>query len=310
MIKFAYALDHDPTLAAVDAAIEGEVQHMRVYLGGSEIGRECDRRLWYRFRWAAREKFDAKTLYRFADGHASEDIMAARLGKVVSVTEQQAEFSDFGGHLKMHIDGVVSGLLQAPKTPHIWEHKCVNETSFNKLQKLKTLNEKTALQQWNAVYYAQAVLNMHYSGLTRHYLTCATPGTRDVISVRTEANDSFGRLLRAKAERIIFNDSAPPRISETETHYLCRMCPAAAVCFARERAPRSCRTCAHVTTMPDGKWLCELKQQHLSRDAQLAGCENHRHNPDMVGSKPVALDDGAVTYENGYLDRGPHGEDH
>ena len=77
----------DPTLVAVDAAIElrGNAEQHRPYLGMSAIGRACSRALWYGFRWCSPNTFDAATLKRFEDGHRGEDIQADRLRLVEGI---------------------------------------------------------------------------------------------------------------------------------------------------------------------------------------------------------------------------------
>jgi hypothetical protein len=51
----------------------------RGYLGMSGIGHDCSRKLWYDFRLCTFPDFDAITLLRFADGHASEALTAERI---------------------------------------------------------------------------------------------------------------------------------------------------------------------------------------------------------------------------------------
>ena len=299
----------DPTLSAVDAAIEAaQSRSMRPYLGMSAIGNPCERALWYQFRWAIQPEFNAATLYRFADGHKSEDIMAERLRMVkgielytVGADGNQFGFSDFGGHFRGHMDGAIKGLLQAPKTWHVWEHKATNEAKFKKLGKLKQeLGEKNALKEWDYTYYAQAILYMHYSGMERHYLTCATAGTRDHISVRTEANPDEAKKLIAKAERIIFSDRAPMPISTDASFYLCKWCPAKGFCFpdvyGQQKPLLNYRTCALVTPQRDGTWT--RKGQVIHFDMQSQTPDDHVLHPDMVPWKMLdGLDDETAVYE-------------
>jgi hypothetical protein len=293
----------DPTLDAMNAAMEARTEYKRGYLGMSSIGNECERQLWLSFRWTYTPSFDAKTLKRFADGHASEAIMAARLKATPGVTlidldpetGRQFGYRDFGGHFRGHADGHIEGLYQAPKTPHIWEHKCSEKMTA--LQKLTAQNEKTALKQWNETYYAQAVLYMDYGGYSRHYLTCSTPGTRDETSCRTDADPVHAARLKAKAERIIFADEAPARISEDETFFKCRFCDFADVCRFKKAPERNCRTCAHVTPRRDGTWHCAKYDAVRTYKEQEAGCGSHLYNPTTVPGKPVDAGDNFVEYE-------------
>jgi len=204
----------------------------------------------------------------------------------------------------------VLGILQAPKTWHILEIKA--SAKHEDLDKAKKkVGEKAALAEWNPVYYAQAALYMHYAGLDRHYLVCVSPGARKWTSVRTEVDPVHAEVLRAKAERIIFTDEAPPRIGGPDS-FACRFCDFAALCHGAEvRAERNCRTCMNATPMRDGTWRCEKFGHTLSKDDQVAGaqCSEHRLLPSLVpGEQYDVAWDGAVYYRMAaggeWLDRG------
>lgn len=300
----------DPTLDALRVAFEQRenAKERRAYLGMSSIGRPCERQLWYSFRWVYREQFDCDALWRFDDGFCCEDVMADRLRLVPGVqlrtvdpsTGQQFAFVDFGGHFRGHADGMISGILQAPKTLHVWEAKAVNDAKFAKLDKLKVqLGEKNALAEWDPVYYAQAVLYMAYSETTRHYLTCSTPGARSMTSVRTDTNLYAARALRAKAERVIFAAEPLPRISDDPAWFECKWCPAFDLCHGQAMAAVNARTCIHATPEPDGTWVC-AKCGTLSLDQQRKACPHHLYIPTLVKfAKPIDADPEAntVTYE-------------
>lgn len=286
----------DPTLDAVReaSALIGNAEPARPYLGMSAIGHPCERWLWYSFRWAVREQFDCDTLWRFDDGHRSEDVMADRLRLVPGVqlrtidasTGRQFGAVDLGGHFRGHADGLVTGLVQAPKALHVWEAKAVNEKKATELDKLKAVHgEKAALAKWDEVYYAQAILYMAYFEAPRHYLTASTPGARLMTSVRTDTNLDAARRLRAKAERIITAAEPLPRMSDDATFYRCRWCAAHAVCHGRKTLPAiNCRTCAHATPEldGDGRWSCARRGVDLSVEQQRAGCDQHRFIPALV----------------------------
>ena len=231
----------DPTLAAIDRELERREagQPRRTYLGASQIGEPCERKLWYSIQPdVPREAWEAATLRRFEDGHRSEAVMAERLRLVpgvelatVDANGEQFGFTDFGGRFQGHADGFIRGLLQAPVTPCVWEHKSVNEKRFAEFNKLKkNLDEKAVLQAWDPVYYAQGVMYMGYFDLTRHYLTVSTPGCRDVQSCRTDANPRMFDALREKARRIIEAEAPPARISERKEFYYCKWCQFREIC--------------------------------------------------------------------------------
>lgn len=231
----------DPTLEAADREMEARArqQPRRAYLGFSSIGHPCSRKLWYDLRATEPPNHDAATLKRFEDGHRGEALAALRLRMAPSVvlytvdpdTGRQFEFKDLDGKFSGHMDGAIYGLLQCPKRWSVWEHKCVAEKKQEKLSKLKDeLGEKNALAAWDEIYYAQAVLYMHYSGMERHYLTCSTPGERSTISVRTNADPTTAIKLIDKARRILESPFPLAKVSNDPSWWQCRFCEHAQVC--------------------------------------------------------------------------------
>jgi len=144
---------------------------------------------------------------------------------------EQMGFTDFDGRFRGHVDGVIRGLHQAPKAPHVWEHKDTKERKFNEFRKIKTKHgEKDALKHWNVTYYGQAQIYMHYIGCKRHYMTISLSGVRDFDSCRTEYDKGYSENLIQRADRIINGQSIPERISNKPDYWQCRFCDFAEEC--------------------------------------------------------------------------------
>lgn len=292
----------DPTLAAIDSAIEqSQSKDVRPYLGMSSIGKPCDRALWLGFRWAKEPCFNAQTIKRFEDGHYGEELQAKRLQMVEGITltvldestGQQYGFSSIGDHFKGHMDGAIIGLLQAPKTWHVWEHKQVDQKKFDKLNKLKMeVGEKNALEKWDEIYYAQAICYMGFTGMKRHYLTCSTPGGRDTTSVRTNENPAAFERLMHKAQRIVTAAEPPPRISDDPAWFQCRFCEFKDLCHGTAAPITTCRTCCHATPELDGnaRWTCARHQTDLEKEAQHEGCQAHLFIPALLSNWAAVVD--------------------
>jgi predicted nucleic acid-binding Zn ribbon protein len=292
----AYA---DPTLEAVDIALEmvRNAEPPRPYLGMSGIAHPCQRKPWYDFRWITNSTFKAATLKKFDDGHRSEDVQAGMLRMVPGVelltvdpeTGKQFGFQDHNGHFRGHVDGYIFGILQAPKTPHIWEHKA-SEKQGDLAKLIAKHGEKDALEAWNPIYYGQGILYMHYGDVTRHYLTCSTPGARHTISVRTNANPEAALRLIARAQRTIERSDAPPRMSEDPAWFQCRWCEHAPTCHAGKLPERHCRSCICSTPVADGQWLCERFNKIVDYETQRKGCIEHLYLPSLVAGHQVDAD--------------------
>lgn len=214
---------------------EHESEPPRAYLGASSIGEECSRKLWYRYN-GHKEKFDAKTLRRFADGHRTEEVVLGWIKSCPGIEihtrgddGSQIGFKRFEARFAGHYDGIGRGFPQAPKTWHIVEIKCVNEKAFEELKKLKSQNEKTAIELWKPEYWSQVQIYMHMEGLTRSIHIVATPGARDLISVRTEYNKAHAEAMLAKAKRIIDAKEPLERIGGP-TFWKCKMCSFRDIC--------------------------------------------------------------------------------
>lgn len=64
-----------PLVELIDQAVELAAQAeppFRNHLGGSMIGRKCEREIWYGFRWAKRPSFQGRMLRLFERGHLEE----------------------------------------------------------------------------------------------------------------------------------------------------------------------------------------------------------------------------------------------
>ena len=300
----------DPTLQAADAALVAtQDRSRRKYLGMSAIGDPCERKLWMTFRWASQETFDAPTLKRFEDGHRAEDLIIARLRLVKELEIHDREEGggqiacvDFGGHFRGHLDWMCRGLIQAPKAWHVGEMKSSAKIAELERHKLN-LGEKNALQAWNVTYYGQAQCYMAYQGVERHWLVCTTPGGREWTSVRTEFDPVAFMKLKAKAERIIFSDEAPPRIGDA-TNFACRWCHFSSICHENALPDRECRSCLHSTALREGGWSCALGHEFGTT------CCDHRWLPSMLNAVQIDVVNGAdIVYQwrsngEGWVDAG------
>jgi hypothetical protein len=228
-----------PTVKALrDVVKTNQDRKRRDYLGASAVGEPCSRKIWYEYHGYERPDFDTDTLWRFEDGHRTEDLIAERLRMVEGIElwthredGKQFGFSALNGKFKGHVDGVIKGLIQAPKTAHLWECKAVGEKGFRDFKKMKSLHgDKNTLKNWNEQYFAQAQIYMHYMNLDRHYMTVSTPGGRDLDACRTEYNPEVSDQLIDKTYKILVAIEPPKRISEKPDFYRCRWCPFNEVC--------------------------------------------------------------------------------
>jgi hypothetical protein len=291
----------------------------RDYLGASVIGDECWRALWYAYRWAYKcdpEDVSPRVLRLFDTGHREEQriIEELRAGGVY-VLGEQTEFRALGGHLRGHIDGIASGLPEAPKEPHIIEIKTHNDKSFKAML-------KDGLKKSKPMHYAQLLIYMHHLQYKRGMYIAVNKNDESIYVERighgrAEIAQDAKNLLD-KAEQIIDATTAPPKLHEDPDKpgaYVCGWCPAKGVCHDKQFARRNCRTCISGSAVTDhyyknATWHCDRWDTDLNDEMQRRGCADHRYLPSLVPGKQIDADkdDLRITYEmaNGeqWTDRG------
>lgn len=292
-----------PTIDAIYRAYEAAREPERPHLGASVIGKECERALWYSFRWATAVKHSGRVLRLFERGQREEEVFNANLRAVgIEVWEtdphtgRQWNYKAHGGHFGLSLDGIALGILEAPKTRHSLEYK----TSSNKLfEKLK----KEGVQQAKPEHYAQMQIGMHLSGLTRCFYLCVNKDTDELYSERVRYDKAAGEAILAKAMRIITATEPPPRISERPDWYVCRFCDHHALCHEGAIPEVNCRTCCHSTPELDGnqRWSCAWLKCDLPVEIQRRGheCQHHRFIPALLPWRAVdASEEGNWTERN------------
>lgn len=289
----------------------------RGYLGGSVIGRECERQLWYGFRWATGgEAFDGRMLRLFDRGQREEAVFVNELRAigcevydVDPATGAQFNFKAVSGHAGGSMDAVVRGIPEAPKAFHVAEFKTHNAKSFALLQKDGVAKAKPE-------HYAQMTIYMKWSQLDRALYLAVNKDTDELYGERVHFDAEFAERLEAKAERIIFSAEPLPGISADPAFYKCKFCPAAAVCHTPTLPAVSCRTCLHATPERDGdgRWSCAKYGADIPLDAQRRGCSEHLYIPALLKRWGEATDasaeEGWVEYTaaDGFVFRnGPRG---
>lgn len=290
------------TLEAVAQAMEAAQNTTpRSYLGMSQIGHACDRNLWYSLRWVKQNRMTATGLRNVQDGFAGEDVMAARLRMVEGIElhtsdpskndGSQIEVKACNGHVSGHLDGAIHGIKETSDWC-VWEHKQVGEKKFKQLQKLIEKDPVTALAEWDSIYFAQAHLYMGHTKMHSHFLTVASAGGRDIISVITSFDVAVFERLMEKAQRIVDASELPPRIGANAEDFACKWCNHISVCHGTETPQVNCRTCAHSTPVKDAQWSCAKGSASIPIQIQRTACSSHLYIPPLLSNIADAVDGG------------------
>lgn len=267
----------------------------RPYLGASIIGTECERALWYGFRWTTKKEFPGRILRLFETGHREEDRMLRELRAIgIEVHErdprsgQQFGFSEpaTGHHLRGHLDGLARNVPEAPKAHHVIECKTHSAKSFADL-KAKGVKKSKPL------HWAQCQLYCHWTreqwgakhGCDRALYVAVNKDTDELYVERIHFDADEAERLVEKAKRVIFSATPPPRISDDPSWYVCKFCDHHDVCHNGAVPRATCRTCAHATPEREGdaRWTCAQNGNNdIPLEFQRESQPCHRFIPPLV----------------------------
>lgn len=300
MATLPASVTESQTVTAIYSWWEGKLERPRAYLGASAIGRECERELWFGFRWCgtAKQPWSGRMLRLFNRGHREEPVFTEELRgigcdvrDVDPGTGEQFRFKAVGGHFGCGLDGVALGVPEAPKTWHLLEYKTAGAKPFAVLKKDGVAKAKPE-------HFAQMQVNMKLSDLTRALYLVVNKDTDELYSERVRFDEVEATRALAKAERIIYSPEPLSRLSEDPSFWKCKGCAMASVCHGSALPPVSCRTCVHATPEPDGdgRWSCGWwkddagKPSTIPLDAQREGCDQHRYIPALLAKWGEAVD--------------------
>lgn len=285
------------TVSEIYRYYEEKSEPRRGYLGPSSLGTDCDRALWYEFRWATLpEKFAGRMLRLFETGHNEEARMVRNL-KAVGIhvrdfdpaTGKQWTVEFLGGHVKGHTDGVAHGFPEAPMKTHVLECKTHNEKSFRELVSKGVKAAKPG-------HYRQMMAYMHFGGWDRAFYLAQNKNTDELYAERVNYDPVEGSQIALRMERIVTAQEPPTRISDKPDFFQCKFCAKADVCHAGQWPLRSCRTCLHST--PDtvsGGWTCAKDGGPIDSETMPVGCTSHLFIPALVPGEQTDADEAAQT---------------
>lgn len=262
----------------IEDAYREEKDGFRTHMGGSLIGRECGRDIWYGFRWAVKPTFPGRILRLFNRGHLEEGrFIAMLLSGGMQVFQQDAEghqyrISDSGGHFGGSTDGIVLDVPDIPKGEQaLGEFKTHNDKSFAKLK-------KEGMRKSKFEHYVQMQVYMRKMGLS-YGLYLAVNKNDDALYGEIVVYDAeVSEQFLDRGHELIFYKGIPSRISESPGWYQCGWCDHKGVCHLKQTPEVNCRTCQYSAPHEDGTWRCSHPASPgavLSKELQLTGCGNY-----------------------------------
>jgi len=266
----------------------------------SKLGAECERMLWYSFRWVSPPvEFEGQMLRLFQTGDIHEQRFVDDLNKIgcevveldPNKPDKQIGVSFAYGHSYGFLDAEIRNLPDAPATWHVGEFKSHNDKSFRHLV-------AHGVEKSKPEHYAQTLIYMHLRNRERGVYLAVNKNTDERYGERIEYDFEKAVRLERKAERIVMSPVPLAKISEKPDFYGCRFCDHADKCHGDALPEVNCRTCLHVTPADGGKWICEHHNTERDREEQEAGCADHLFIPAIVPGDQVDADGeiGRVSY--------------
>lgn len=257
----------------------------RKHLGASLIGHSCNRYLWYVFRHVQKPVHGGRLLRLFNRGHREEARFTEWLrgsgwlvDEVDPETGKQFRFSAVNGHFGCSIDGIgtppdsLRKFLPEGTTKLLLEYKTSGTGA--KFNNTRTNGVKLEKPQ----HFSQMCIGGFGFNLPLAWYMMINKNDDDIEGQLSKLDPSHAEELIAKAEYVITCPQAPKRISETSTHFLCKMCDFKNICHAGELPEKNCRSCMFATAVVDnpeleGRFYCQRWQDVIPPEWIATGCE-------------------------------------
>lgn len=241
----------------IDEAYRNEKpSEARAYIGASNIGNGCTGFLALSLRGFPDNPHSPRMLRIFRLGHKIEKVVVDDLKKagysvwdVDPLTGRQHQYTDYGGHVRMHTDGLIE--MDGGKV-RVLEIKSMNNKKFNEFKEM-------GIAISHPMYYSQVQFELGYSGYEEGILVAYNKDTSEYHSEVIKFNIMFFEGLRAKAESALKNEAR--RISNSPTSFPCRFCFKSASCWGEAKVEKECKKCAHAYAVPSGDWWCSLHKK-------------------------------------------------
>lgn len=304
------------------ALADAQDRDHRDHLGGSQIGRTCEREIWYSWRWAQTPDFPGRVLRLFRRGQDEEEKVVADLRAIgLEVhdadpkTGRQFRVEHLAGHFGGSLDGAVTKVPGAPSTWMVLEIKTSGAKPFTKLV-------KDGVEKAKPEHFAQMQVYMKLTGMRSALYFSVRKDDDELYTELVPFDEGKAGAMLQRAENLVKATEPPAKIADSPAWYECKWCDHRDHCHGEAAPLVNCRTCVHAT--PDlsgdhhGRWVCSRDDRPLSHQDQAAGCRHHLYIPGMLAfADPVDADpDGTwvrykseqgVQFLNGLADK-PIGE--
>lgn len=260
----------------------------RSHIGISQIGKECDRAVWYMFNKCKTIVHEGRMLRLFQFGHDAEQEFAKLLQsvgfRVYTENPQTGEQWHVQDPENFFFSGSLDTVAVSPddiefhgvekNTPYIIDYKTVSQTSFNQFV-------KHGLFKWRIEYYAQLQCYMGFSDqlgkkpVRKAMIFVFNKNNHEIHTECVDFNPDYFEAMREKAKLIVQSEKPPMRISDDPDNFKCRFCDYKDICHDGFMSEPSCRNCG----------FCRKHLVHgekCDKGFNLKPCANHVYNPFLL----------------------------
>ena len=263
----------------INDAYRKEDEGFRTHLGASQIGQECNRKIWYNFRWTKKSHFEGKIIRLFHRGHAEEARFISLLLMIGVQIYQQDEngkqyvVSHAGGHFGGSGDGIGIGVPDLElNQPCLLEFKTHNEKSFKDVV-------TNGVRASKFEHYVQMQIYMGGMNLPVALYGAVNKNDDDLYFEIVMFNKETYERHVDKAYAIIPLKEAPKGISNSPGWFGCTFCDYKKICHLKELPEKNCRTCSFSEPLQDGTWQCNNHIMGavtpIPKELQLVGCPRY-----------------------------------
>jgi hypothetical protein len=226
----------------------------RTHLGASIIAAECDRHIWYSWRWFKHKIFSGTMQRLFQDGHWYEERFIEML-RGIGCTVTQVD--DDGGQIRIydvqgHFGGSTDGSTFLPPSYNLpvnflLEFKTANDKWFTKFHDVA----ESKPQHWG-----QMCVYGYKRGIKYGIYFIVNKNDSDLKIEVVELDWAYAKQLIDKGEWIIYSPVPPAKLSDNPSDWRCKMCDHHSVCHMGVEPDVNCRTCRHSSAIDNKQWKC------------------------------------------------------
>lgn len=265
--------------ADIDTAILGDRRPPSWRIGPSALDTDCDRKVWYGFRWVKYQERDARMRRLLDHGKATEPRFEEWLrgaGCTLWTIDPDAPPERKNKQFRVtavsgHVAGFLDGIVLLPEKynypyPMVAEFKTSGTgAGFNKVvEKGVEIGKPSHAHQ--AGYYGWKK-NFRYS-----VYMCLNKND-DSMHVEIIENDFNAAVMDELRMSTIIQSAMPPaRVTENATDFRCKMCHFVAICHTGADYETNCRSCKYGEPIEGGEWRCNLVSKTIPRDFVPIGC--------------------------------------